>query len=99
MGPLGRVGAWWRHIQDVVYAAAALMEVPVNCTFVVFQYTNDAPDKTFLFDTVLEGEDLHSRLDALLDEHLEDALSRTIFVLTYDEEGTVMEEEIPFQVV
>ncbi len=73
------------------------MDAPVNRTFVVLRYTDETEDKVFHYEGNLEGEALHSRLDALIDEHYEDTLSTRLYVITYGPSGDYDEEEVNFE--
>ena len=86
-----------RPIHHVFITATAVVDTPVNSTFIVLRYTDDTDDKVFYFQGLLEGEALHSRLDALIDEHYEDTLSHRIYVLTYGPSGDCDEEEVNFE--
>lgn len=86
-----------RPIQHVLITATAVVETPVNRTFIVLRYTDDTDDKVFHFEGNLEGEALHSRLDALIDEHYEDTLSSRLYVITYGPSGDYDEEEVNFE--
>lgn len=85
-----------RPIHHVFITATAVVDRPTDRTFIIFRYTDATPDKVFRYVGVLEGEALHSRLDLLIDEHYEDALSSSIHVVTYDGSGEYDEERINF---
>ena len=101
MGPLGPLRRWLacNARRAIHHALTAIIRVerPTNRTFVLLQYTDDQPDKLFVYTGVLRNEALHNRLDLLIDEHLDETLCRTIWVVTYDSHGEPTEEEIPFQ--
>jgi hypothetical protein len=85
-------------LQNVIITAAATVDTPLDRTYVLFLYTDDTPDKLFKLHGVIHGEALHSRLDALLEEHQEAALCPSIWVVTYHPCGAVSEEEIHLNV-
>lgn len=85
-----------RPIHHVFIAATAVVDKPTDRTFIILRYTDDTPDRIFKYVGVLEGEALHSRLDLLIDEHYEEALSSSIYVVTYDGSGEYDEERINF---
>ena len=102
MGPLApllrRVARTARRLIHHSLAAIPLVDTPLtNRTYVLLQHTDDTPDLLFTYPQVLDGEALHARLDALIDEHLDANLCRTIWVVVYDAHGDIYEEEIPFQ--
>jgi len=90
------VGAIIRRFQHVVITAVAVVERPIDRTFVILRYTDKTPDRVFQYVGVLKGEALHSRLDAIIDEHYEETLSSSLYVVTYDGTGEYDEEQINF---
>ena len=101
MGPLApllrRVARTARRLIHHSLAAIPLVDRPTNRTYGLLQYTDNTPDLLFTYPQVLDGEALHRRLDALIDEHLDANLCRSIWVVVYDANGDLYEEEIPFQ--
>lgn len=87
-----------RLLQNVNITAATTVDTPLDRTYVLFLYTDDTPDKLFKLHGVIHGEALHSRLDALLEEHQEEALCPSIWVVTYHPCGAISEEEIHLNV-
>ena len=87
-----------RLLQNVNITAATTVDTPLDRTYVLFLYTDDTPDKLFKLHGVIHGEALHSRLDALLEEHHEETLCPSIWVVTYHPCGAISEEEIHLNV-
>jgi hypothetical protein len=85
-------------LQNVRITATATVDNPIDSTYVLFLYTDDTPDKLFKLHGVIYGEALHSRLDALLEEHQEPTLCPSIWVVTYHPCGAISEEEIHLNV-
>lgn len=91
------VSAIHRTIHHVLRAATSVMEKQVNRTLIRLQF-QDRPDAIFQLEGFLEGEDLHRRIDVLLDEHLDDTIVPILEVVTIDGNGKVAEEAIPLYV-
>jgi hypothetical protein len=73
------------------------MDKPTNRTLIRLQF-EDKPDAIFQIEGVLEGEELHTRLDLLIDEYLDDSFVPYIEVVTIDAEGKLEEEGIPLTI-
>lgn len=73
------------------------MDKPTNRTLIRLQF-EDKPDAIFQIEGVLEGEALHSRLDLLIDEYLDDSFVPYIEVVTIDANGKLEEEGIPLTI-
>ena len=73
------------------------MDKPTNRTLIRLQF-EDKPDAIFQIEGVLEGEELHTRLDDLIDEYLDDSFVPYIEVVTIDAEGKLEEEGIPLTI-
>jgi hypothetical protein len=73
------------------------MDKPTNRTLIRLQF-EDKPDAIFQINGFLEGEALHSRLDLLIDEYLDDSFVPYIEVVTIDADGKLEEEGIPLTI-
>ena len=73
------------------------MDKPTNRTLIRLQF-EDKSDAIFQIEGVLEGEELHARLDDLIDEYLDDSFVPYIEVVTIDAEGKYHEEGIPLTI-
>jgi hypothetical protein len=73
------------------------MEKPTNRTLIRLQF-EDRPDAIFQIEGFLEDEELHARLDDLIDEHLDDSFVPFIEVIAIDADGKYHEQGIPLTI-
>lgn len=91
--------AAWAALNYVVETAVARLDPERNHTYICLRFTDEKLDAIFKIAEPLFGEALHQRLDALLEEHQDHTLYPEVWVVVYDEQGRLHEEEIRLGVV